>query len=150
MSTRARFGITQPQGSVRSIYTHWGGAPGDHGLILLTHYAALPRVLDLLELGNPSVLGPDIGERHGFEQRSVDDRFTRWCLACGRDRVDPHVQALVDGSAESFIETCRICSTDYAYLCSTEHWIGCAIPAAAIAPRLNGWEVQPHEAKYGT
>lgn len=134
MSTRARIGITQPQGSVRSIYTHWSGAPADHGPILLTHYASLPRVLDLLELGNLSVLGPDIGERHEFERQSLDDRFAQWCLAYGRDRGDPHEQALVDASVEFFVETCRICRADYAYLWTTERWIGCAIPAAPIAP----------------
>ena len=134
MSTRARIGITQPQGTVRSIYTHWGGAPADHGPILLTHYASLPRVLDLLELGNLSVLGPDIGEWHGFDLHAVDDRFARWCLAYGRDRGDPHEIALVDGCVESFIETCRSCRADYAYLWSTDRWIACALPAAPFTP----------------
>ena len=134
MSTRARIGIIQPQGTVRSIYTHWGGAPTDHGPILLTHYASPSRVLDLLELGNLSVLGPEIGSRHGFDLHAVDDRFARWCLAYGRDRGDPHEHALVDASVEFFVETCRICRADYAYLWTTERWIGCAIPAAPIAP----------------
>lgn len=77
MSTRTRIGIMEPRGAVRSIYTHWGGAPSEHGPILLTHYASQPQVLDLLELGNLSVLGPEIGEQHGFDQHSVDDRFAR-------------------------------------------------------------------------
>ena len=134
MSTRARIGIIQPRGTVRSIYTHWGGAPTDHGPILLTHYASPSRVLDLLELGNLSVLGPEIGSRHGFDLHAVDDRFARWCLAYGRDRGDPQEVALVDDCVESFIETCRSCRADHAYLWSADRWIACVIPAAKVEP----------------
>lgn len=134
MSTRASIGIIQPRGAVRSIYTHWGGAPSDHGPILLTYYSSPSRILDLLELGNLSVLGPEIGSRHGFDLHTVDDRFARSCLAYGRDRGDPHEGALLDGDMEFFIETCRSTRAEYAYLWSADRWIGCVIPAVEIEP----------------
>lgn len=134
MSTRARIGILEPLGTVRSFYTHWDGAPIDQGPILLNHYASPSRVLDLLELGNLSVLGPEIGSRHGFDLHAADDRFACWCLAYRRDRGDPHEGALVDGGMEFFIETCRSTRADYAYLWSADRWIACVIPAAKIEP----------------
>lgn len=134
MSTRARIGIVQPRGTVRSIYTHWGGAPSDHGPILLTYYSSRTLVLDLLKLGNLSMLGPEIGDQHAFDQHLLDDRFARWCLAYGRDRGDPYEGALVDGDMEFFIETCRSTRAEYAYLWSADRWIACVIPAAKIEP----------------
>lgn len=134
MSTRARIGHILPDGSVRSIYTHWGSSPDRHGPILLAHYGSLPVVLELLELGNLSILGPEIGEPHVFELHRSNQRFSTWCLAYGRDRGDRDQSVLVDDSIESFIDTCQTCHAEYAYLWREHHWITCAVPASKTAP----------------
>ena len=133
MSTRARIGITQPQGTVRSIYTHWGGSTDGNGPILLAHYGSLPAVLELLELCNLSILGPEVGEPHVFDLHRNKQRFSTWCLAYGRGRGDRDQAALLDDSIERFIDTCQTCRAEYAYLWRTDHWITCTVPALKTA-----------------
>ena len=75
------------------IYTHSDGYPEHHGPILLEHYNTSEKVAELLGLGDLSVLGPQIGEKHDFDWAFTVDRDTwandpryQWCRAYGRDR----------------------------------------------------------------
>ena len=89
MSTRAMIGIENEDGTVTSIWTHWDGYPEHHGPILLEHYNTAEKVRELLALGDLSVLGKEIGEKHSFNERHGDlrqDKWNNWCLSYLRDR----------------------------------------------------------------
>lgn len=83
MATRSAIGFVEFDGSVTAIYCHWDGYPENNGRILEEHYTSIEKVEDLLELGNISVLGPNIGERVDFNSPAASNIQ---CIAYGRDR----------------------------------------------------------------
>lgn len=74
MATRSRIAIEDENGSVRSIYSHWDGYPSHNGRILSEHYTDREKVKRLIDLGNLSVLAPEIdipeGVDHTFESQT--------------------------------------------------------------------------------
>lgn len=81
MGTRSQIGILEPDGSVTSIYCHWDGYVEHHGPILRDHYKTEEKVRALMALGDISVLGAEIGEKHDFDHAPEGV-----CNAYGRDR----------------------------------------------------------------
>jgi hypothetical protein len=53
---------------VRAVYCHWDGYLEHNGAILAKHYAASPKVNNLIALGDISSLRPEIGEKHAFSR----------------------------------------------------------------------------------
>lgn len=94
MSTRARIGIEEPDGSVTSIYSHWDGYPDGAGAILLEHYSQPDELRQLLALGDVSSLGPELGERHDFDSHHSNEAASEWCLFYKRDRGEEDVNAI--------------------------------------------------------
>lgn len=88
MATRSNIGILNENGSVDYIYCHFDGYPEHNGKILSEHYTTEARVRSLLELGDLSVLGENIGEKQNF-----DERIKGCCLAYGRDRGESNTEA---------------------------------------------------------
>lgn len=64
MSTNCRIGILNPNGTVQSIYNHWDGYIDCVGKILLNHYTDEVKVRQLIDLGDLSMIGEEIGEKH--------------------------------------------------------------------------------------
>jgi hypothetical protein len=95
MATRSNIGIMDDDGSIRSIYCHWDGYPEHQVPILTQHYATTEQVESLIALGNLSVLGTSIGEKHDFDADRGYARKMGWCMAYGRDRgeADQHAEA---------------------------------------------------------
>lgn len=89
MSTNARIGVENEDGTVTSAYTHWDGYPSHHAPILSEHYADPAKLRELLALGDLSSLAPEIGEQHDFESRE----HPGWCLFYARDRGETDVAA---------------------------------------------------------
>jgi hypothetical protein len=82
MSTRSNIAILNNDGSIEAIYCHWDGYPSHNGKILLDHYMSAKKVRALLALGDISILGAEIGEKHDFDQPAPEGVVT----AYGRDR----------------------------------------------------------------
>ena len=103
MSTRSNIGILNSDGTVDYIYCHFDGYVGHNGRILNEHYQTESKIHMLMELGDLSVLGEDIGEKQNFE-----NRVKGTCLAYGRDRGKTGVEAkkcsYVDYKKEHFEE----------------------------------------------
>lgn len=118
MGTRARLGRCNADGSITSIYTHWDGFPEHHLPILTEHYAAPARLDALLSLGDLSVLAPQIGEPHDFEDRE----HREWCTAYARDRGETGVIALTSPNLTAFASACSGCGAEYAYLWDGLAW----------------------------
>ena len=88
MSTRSNIGILNQDGTVTYIYCHFDGYLEHNGLLLSGHYTTEGKVRMLMELGDLSVLGSEIGEKQNFE-----DRAKGCCLAYGRDRGEDGTEA---------------------------------------------------------
>ena len=122
MSTRSNVGIINTDGSVTAIYIHSDGYPSYNGRILLNHYNTENKVRELLSLGDLSVLGEVIGEKHDFDwggeygfdwgKRRADPRY-RMCLAYGRDRGEKGTRAR---KFKTVKEACEALDNAYTYL----------------------------------
>lgn len=95
MSTRARVGITIPEG-IESIYVHFDGYPEGVGQKLLDHWTEADKVRQLIDLGDLSQLGEEIGEKHDFDTYygSRPEAELAMCLAYGRDRGEEDVTSV--------------------------------------------------------
>lgn len=77
MATRSRIAIERPGERYDSIYCHWDGYPSHNGKILLEHYTDPAKVEALLDLGQISILGAEIGEKHFFDTPS-SEQASEW------------------------------------------------------------------------
>lgn len=81
MDTRSTIALEYADGTVDQIYCHWDGYLSHNGQILLDHYQDPFKVQKLMDLGGLSILGEELGEKHGF-----DEPVEGVCTAYGRDR----------------------------------------------------------------
>ncbi len=88
MATRSNIGILNQDGTVNYIYCHFDGYPEHNGSILNKHYTTEGKVRMLLELGDISILGENIGEKQNFY-----DRVKGTCLSYSRDRGESGTEA---------------------------------------------------------
>lgn len=106
MSTRSLIGRECADGHVVGIYCHFDGYPDGVGATLLAHWTDPGKVDDLLALGDLSVLGEVLGEKHPFDTFLYTEeekaRFAGWTLAYGRDRGEEGTAAQTFPDAESF------------------------------------------------
>ena len=112
MATRSYIGKTNSDGTVTYIYCHYDGYPSHHGEILKEHYKTEAKVNALMELGDLSVLGPEIGEKQDFNNTQSNN----WCLAYGRDRGESNVSANTAPLEEI------IGDQDYTYIYDNGEW----------------------------
>ena len=90
MGTRSLIARENQDGTVDAIYCHWDGYPTWNGRILLNHYQDRAKVDQLIELGNISILGEEIGEKHPFTDADSPPGI---CTAYGRDRGEDDTKA---------------------------------------------------------
>lgn len=113
MSTNSRIGIENADKSVTSIYCHFDGYWDHHGPILLKCYDTPEKVLELMALGDLSVLDREIGEKQDFNNRRHG-----WCLFYGRDRGEKGTQAVVHDTIHDFLTY----GEEYNYLFRDGEW----------------------------
>lgn len=118
MSTNSRIGKLLPDGRVKAISCHYDGyIKGGVGENLIRFYEDEKKIDALLELGNLSCLGIEIGEKQNF-----DDYFNQnphWCLAYGRDRGESRTEAVYLSNELSFLTDNH---WDYVYLFKEGAW----------------------------
>ena len=96
MSTRCRIGIKNDDGTITSIYCHSDGYLGGVGAVLADYYGEERMIRSLLELGDLSELGQEIGDKIPFGQRAwaPSPREKGWtdqalqCVSYSRDRSE--------------------------------------------------------------
>ena len=89
MSTRSM--IAFDNGDVTyAIYCHFDGYVDGVGRTLFNHYSDIEKVEELMDLGNLSMLRPEIGEKQDFNNPK---NSSNWCLAYGRDRGETDQEA---------------------------------------------------------
>jgi len=85
MATRSIIGKLNPDNTVTYIYCQYDGYyKGGVGQKLDEHYQDENKINQLLELGDLSTLGEEIGYQQKFDDRKT--HVKEFCLAYGRDR----------------------------------------------------------------
>ena len=123
MATRSRIGIEE-KGRVRSIYCHYDGYPEGVGAVLSKHYQDADKVRELMELGDLSTLGAEIGEKQDF--RNPNEKQD-WCLAYGRDREETAIDSREFDSVFHWWADSLTSWVDYVYLYRDGKWFYWAI-----------------------
>ena len=117
MSTRSMIAFHNGD-SVYAIYCHNDGYLDCNGRILLKHYTDIEKVEELIDLGDLSCLGEEIGQKQNFNRPTSH----KWCLAYKRDRGDPSevTDALTFSTVEEAVSYYTDC--DYFYLFDGNKW----------------------------
>ena len=71
MATRSTIAIEYADGTVEQVYCHWDGYLDHNGVILRDNYSDPFKLQQLIELGDISSLGPNIGDKHPFSQFEI-------------------------------------------------------------------------------
>lgn len=104
MATRSTIALEYADGTVDQIYCHWDGYLDNNGVILREHYMDPFKVQRLMDLGDLSSLGPNIGDKHDFDCpadiKYGTPEYEAWssakqevCTFYGRDRGEDGVGA---------------------------------------------------------
>lgn len=120
MSTRSRIAVIREDGTFRSIYCHFDGYPAGVGDTLANHYTDPAKVGQLIDLGDISSLGPEIGEPHPFDDRS--DATAGWCRAYARDRNEPGTEAKASADFSALVALTEGCWGEYLYIFANGTW----------------------------
>ncbi len=87
MATRSTIAIEYADGTVDQVYCHWDGYLDHNGVILRDHYSDPFKLQKLIELGDISSLGTEVGEKHDFDIRFTEGAIgENWTKFYGRDR----------------------------------------------------------------
>ena len=112
MATRSIIGKLNPDNTVTYIYCHYDGYyRGGVGQTLDEHYQDESKVNQLLELGDLSVLGEEIGFKQDYYKNKT--HIKEFCLAYGRDRGEDDVDTQSISLDEYLKEDVR--GEDYKY-----------------------------------
>jgi hypothetical protein len=95
MSTRSTIALEFADGKVGQVYCHSDGYLAYNGKILLNHYTDPFKLQQLIDNGDVSFLGVDVGVKIDFNASAVynDERFAVQCRFYGRDRGETGVDA---------------------------------------------------------
>ena len=102
MATRSTIALEFADGSVGQIYCHWDGYLEHNGKILQSHYTDPFKVRDLIDGGDLSSLGANIGVQHPFDNPHTynSPEYIAWhdairdmCTFYNRDRGEDNVSA---------------------------------------------------------
>ena len=122
MATRSFIGILNSNGSVTGVYCHWDGYPDGVGKVLKEHYTDRSKVIELLELGGLSSLGPRIAPEPG-EAHSFNKPAPGVTVAYGRDRGEKNRVSHTFQNLEALRrDVWSIFNADYAYVFSNGEW----------------------------
>lgn len=123
MATRSTIALEYADGTVGQVYCHWDGYISNNGRILQENYSDPFKLRELIDLGDISSLGPEIGEKHSFdnphkygtpeyfaEQEQRRDNTTFY----GRDRGETGIEARRYANYQEYTRKLR--SEEYNYI----------------------------------
>jgi hypothetical protein len=121
MGTRSTIAYKEGN-TIRAVYCHWDGYTSHNGRILQNFYQEARKIGQLIELGDMSSLGAQLGEKHPFDERVDADTYadTR-CTFYGRDRGEDGVDAKEFDTIQAWLE--HYDWSDYAYLWNGREWL---------------------------
>ena len=89
MGTRSTIALEYADGTVDQIYCHWDGYLEHNGQILAEHYMDPFKVQKLMQQGDMSSLGKEIGTQHSFNDKAPEGE----CTFYKRDRSEEGCEA---------------------------------------------------------
>jgi hypothetical protein len=100
MGTRSTIAIENADGTVHQVYCHWDGYISYNGKILFEHYSNPAKLRELIDLGDISSLGTEIGVKHPFSSFDVkmslaehESLYGEMTTFYGRDRDEENTEA---------------------------------------------------------
>ena len=114
MSTRARIGILNPNGSVDSIYHHWDGYPEWLGKKLVQNHNSLVDASNLMTMGDTSC----IETKTDWDRNELDEPIILTYAMRGEVSASRHTVSLMQ-----FFRQCVDCCAEYAYLWENDSWV---------------------------
>ena len=102
MATRSTIALEYADGTVDQIYCHWDGYLDYNGKILAEYYTDPFKLRDLIDRGDLSSLGPELGDKHDFDcpHKYGTPEYEAWqeakqkvCTFYGRDRGEEGTKA---------------------------------------------------------
>jgi hypothetical protein len=127
MGTRSAIAVFYGD-KVRAVYCHWDGYVSHNGQILQDHYG-YEKALRLVELGDLSSLGAEIGTEHPFSRfdsdlsnDEYDQAYGDMCTFYGRDRKDTRAQGKTFDTAKDMIEHYEAMGAEYIYCHNGDSW----------------------------
>ena len=120
MATRSTIALEFADGTVGQVYCHWDGYLSNNGKILLNHYMDPFKLQQLIDLGDVSSLGEEIGVKHPFDNpgtygtpayEAYNEQYGNMTKFYGRDRGEEGCGAkyfkdyehfLIDGQQEEY------------------------------------------------
>ena len=133
MGTRSTIALEYADGTVDQIYCHWDGYLSNNGQILLQHYMDPFKVRELMDLGDISSLGRNLGNGHPFSKfglKEEDPDFDKmialckqaeeegWTTAYGRDRGETGTSAKKFVDYENYVRCHQ--REEYEYILRTD------------------------------
>lgn len=117
MSTRGSIARQNADGSVTAIYVHFDSYLTGVGHTLVNHYQDVTKIDQLMQLGDLSSLGQDIGARRNSDR---DATYKYWCTAYGRDGGE------IDSGARQYVNLTMWLDDlgqEYNYLWDGTEWL---------------------------
>ena len=81
MGTTSAIGKENPDGTITAIYCNYDGYPKGVGVILRDYYTDPAKIDAMMDQGDMSTIGRNIGIAHSFEERTINE-----CTFYRRDR----------------------------------------------------------------
>ena len=116
MSTRSRIAVKIGE-KYKSIYCHFDGYPSGVGVILNKYYTNKPKIMKLINLGNISSLGPEIGTKHRFSDAPYNET-----TAFKRDGGEKNTSAETSGSIDELEYLTLKTDGEYLYVWENNKW----------------------------
>jgi hypothetical protein len=122
MGTRSTIALEFADGTVEQVYCHWDGYLDHNGAILRDNYTDPFKLRDLIDLGDMSSLGPNIGEKHDFdiqakygtpEYEAEAEAKRQMCTFYGRDRGEMNTKARKYANAQVYFNEAQQEEYDY-------------------------------------
>jgi hypothetical protein len=102
MGTRSTIALEFADGTVQQVYCHWDGYLDNNGKILQEHYSDPFKLRELIDLGDLSSLGSEVGVKRPFdnpnkygspEYTAFQDLYANQCCFYARDRGESGAEA---------------------------------------------------------
>ena len=121
MSTNARIGIENADGSITTSYHHWDGYPAGLGFNLAKNWNDPELLAGAIALGDASHWADTIGEQIEFDQFPRSDAYYAQNVYYNRDRSESweHTKPIVYKTFEVFEKSFlrnTPCGEEYAYI----------------------------------
>jgi hypothetical protein len=111
MGTRSTIALEFADGTVQQVYCHWDGYLAHNGQILFQYYSDPFKLRDLIDMGDMSSLGKQIGQAHPFSPHASKEdealyehaKDQGYCTFYARDRGEKGVSSKKFASYEDYL-----------------------------------------------